>query len=58
MRTVSSAIEKTAHVYALAQPLLRQSFDTSGIDDGLMAAYAGYQQSRHLAHQIDAVVSN
>ena len=58
MRTVSSLIEKTAHVYALTQPLLRQSFDTRGLDEGLMAAYTSYQQSRQLAHHIDAVVSN
>ena len=58
MRTVSSIVEKTAHVYSLAQPLLQQSFDTRGMDDGLMAAYASYQKSRDFAHQLDAVVSN
>ena len=58
MRTVSSIIEKTAHVYSLAQPLLQQSFDSRGMDDGLMAAYAGYQQSRDFAHQLDAVLTN
>ena len=58
MRTVSSIIEKTAHVYALTQPLPQQSFDTRGMDDGLMAAYAGYQQSRDFAHQLDAILTN
>jgi hypothetical protein len=58
MRTVSSIVEKTAHVYSLAQPLLQQSFDTRGMDDGLMAAYAGYQQSRDFAHQLDAILTN
>ena len=58
MRTVSSIIEKTAHVYSLAQPLLQQSFDTRGMDDGLMAAYASYQQSRDFARQLDAVLTN
>jgi len=58
LRTVSSLIEKTAHVYALTQPLLQQSFDTRDMDDGLMAAYASYQKSRGFAHQLDAVVSN
>ena len=58
LRTVGALIEKTAHVYALTQPLLQQSFDTRCLDDGLMAAYASYQQSRDFAHQLDAVVSN
>ena len=58
LRTVSSLIEKTAHVYALTQPLLQQSFDTRDMDDGLKAAYASYQKSRDFAHQLDAVVSN
>lgn len=56
MRTVSSLIEKTAFVYSLAQPLLQQSFDTRGMDDGLMAAYASYQKSRDFAHQVDAAL--
>ena len=58
MRTVSYIVEKTAHVYSLAQPLLQQSFDTRGMDDGLMAAYTGYQQSRDFAHQLDAILTN
>ena len=58
MRTVGSLIAKTAFVYSLAQPLLQQSFDTRGMDDGLMAAYAGYQKSRDFAHQVDAALMN
>jgi len=57
LRTVSSIIEKSAHVYSLTQPLLRQSFDTRALDDWLMAAHAKYQHSRQFAHQLDAVVN-
>ena len=56
MHTVGSLIEKTAFVYSLAQPLLQQSFDTRGMDDGLMAAYASYQKSRDFAQQVDAAL--
>ena len=57
LRTVSSLIEKSAHVYALTHPTLRQFFDTRQLDKGLMAAYANYQHIRQFAHQIDAVLN-
>ena len=57
LRTVSSLIEKSAHVYALTHPMLRQSFDTRNLDKGLLTAYANYQHSRQFAHQIDAVIN-
>ena len=58
LRTVSSVIEKSAHVYALTHPMLRQSFDTRGLDRSLLTAYADYQQSRQFAHPIDGIINH
>ena len=57
-QTVSSVIEKSAHVYALTHPMLRQSFDTRNLDKGLLTAYANYQHSRQFGHQIDSIINN
>ena len=58
LRTVSSIIEKSAHVYALTHPMLRHSLDTRGLDKSLLTAYANYQQSRKFALQIDGLVNS
>jgi len=58
LRSVGSIIEKSAHVYALTHPMLRQSFDTRGLDKGLLTAYANYQHSRQFAHQIDSIINH
>jgi hypothetical protein len=57
LRTVGAIIEKSAHVYALTQPLLQQSFDTRPLDASLLAGYASYQRARQLASQIDGVIN-
>ena len=57
LRAAGEIVEKTAHVYSLTHPLLRQSFDTRKLDEGLMDAYHAYQKSRQLASQIDAIVN-
>jgi len=57
LRTVSSVIEKCAHVHALTHPMLRQSFDTRNLDKGLLTAYANYQHSRQFAHQINCIIN-
>ena len=58
LRSVGSIIEKSAHVYALTHPMLRQSFDTRGLDTSLLTADANYQHSRKFAQQIDGIVNN
>ena len=58
MRSVGSIVEKTAHVYSLVRPMLRQSFDTRDMDNSLMSAYQSYQGARHLASQIDSIVKH
>ena len=55
LRMAGEVVEKTAHVYSLTHPLLRQSFDTRRLDEGLVAAYHAYQKGRQLASQIDAI---
>ena len=58
MRTASAIVEKTAHVYSLVRPMLRQSFDTRDIDNSLLSAYHTYQTARHVAFQIDGIVKH
>ena len=38
--------------------MLRQSFDTRGLDKSLLTAYANYQKTRKFADQIDSIVNN
>ena len=57
LRSVGAIIAKSAHVYALSQPLLRQSFDMRQLDASLLTGYANYQRARQLASQIDAVAN-
>ena len=57
LRMAGEVVEKTAHVYSLTHPLLRQSFDTRRLDEGLVAANHAYQKGRQLASQIDAIVN-
>ena len=57
LRTASSVIEKSAHVYSLVQPLLQHSFDTSSVDHALLGAYSRHQTARQLASKIDSVVN-
>ena len=58
LRSVGSIIEKSAHVYALTHPMLRQSLDTRGLDKSILTAYANYQHSRKFAQQMDGIVNN
>jgi hypothetical protein len=58
MRSVGSIVEKTAHVYSLMRPMLRQSFDTRDMDNSLMSAYQSFQSARHLASEIDGIVKH
>ena len=58
MRTAGAIVEKTAHVYSLVRPMLRQSFDTEEMDNSLMSDYQSYQTARHLASQIDGIVKH
>ena len=58
MRTAGAIVEKTAHVYSLVRPMLRQSFDTREMDNSLMSAYHTYQTARHVASQIDSIVKH
>ena len=58
LRTASAIIEKTAHVYSLARPLLRQSYDARDLDASLLSAYTHYQNARHVASQIDGIVKH
>ena len=57
LRTVDSAIQKTALVYTLTHPLLRQSFDTRAFDHSLMSGYEKYQQARQLTSQIGGIIN-
>ena len=57
LRSVGAIIEKSAYVYALTQPRLRQSFDTRQLDASLLTGYVNYQRARQLAFQIDPVVN-
>jgi hypothetical protein len=57
LRAAGEIVEKTAHVYQLTHPLLRQSFDTRKLDEGLIDAYRAYQKSREFVSQIDAIIT-
>ena len=57
LRSVGAMIEKSAHVYALSQTLVRQSFDTRQLDASPLTGYASYQRARQLASQIDGVIN-
>ena len=56
LRSVDAIIHKTALVYTLTHPLIRQAFDTRALDEGLMEGYEKYQSARHLTSKIDAIV--
>ena len=57
LRSVDAIIHKTAMVYTLTHPLIRQAFDTRNLDAGLLDGYAKYQSARQLSHEIDAIVN-
>ena len=57
LHTVDAIIHKAAHVYSLAQPLLRQSYDTRILDSNLLDGYVKYQQARQLTQNIDRIVN-
>ena len=57
LRTIDSAIQKTALIYTLTDPLLRQSFDTRAFDHSLMAGFEKYQQARQLTSQIGGIIN-
>ena len=57
LRGVDSIVHKTAMLYTLTHPLIRQAFDTRALDSGLLDGYEKYQSVRQLSHQIDAIVN-
>ena len=57
MRGVDAIVHKTAMLYTLTHPLIRQAFDTRALDAGLMDGYEKYQSARQLSHKIDALVN-
>ena len=56
-RGVDAIVHKTAMLYTLTHPLIRQAFDTRALDAGLTDGYEKYQSARQLSHQIDAIVN-
>ena len=57
LRSVDAIVHKTAMLYTLTHPLMRQAFDTRALDAGLMDGYEKYQSARQLSNQIDAIVN-
>ena len=57
LSTVDAIIQKTALVYTLTHPLIRQAFDTRALDSGLMDGYEKYQRARQLSSEIGRIIN-
>ena len=57
LRTVDAIIHKTALVYSLTHPLIRQAFDARALDSGLMDGYEKYQRARQLSSEIGRIIN-
>ena len=57
LRPVDAIIHKTALVYSLTHPLIRQAYDTRALDRGLMDGYEKYQRARQLSSEIGRIIN-
>jgi len=58
LSTAAGVVEKSAHLYSLAQPLLQHVVDTRDADSTLMGAYGRFHDARAFAGKIDGIVNN
>ena len=57
LSTAAAVVEKSAHLYSLARPVLQHVLDTSEVDAALLHAYGRFHTARSFAGKIDTVVN-
>ena len=57
LSTAAGVVEKSAHLYSLAQPLLQHVVGTREVDSALFNAYGRFHNARTFAGQIDRAVN-
>ena len=53
LTTAAAVVEKSAHLYSLARPVLQHDIDTREADAALLHAYGRYHTARSFAGEID-----